>query len=431
MFYDKKVAFYTLGCKLNFAETSTIARSLENIGFIKTDFDNAADLFVINTCSVTENANRECRRIIRKAKKNSPNSFVIVTGCYAQLKPNEISEIDGVDMVLGANDKFNIEKIITNLDNKSTTEIHGCEINNLNYISSYSLSDRTRSFMKIQDGCDYPCSYCTIPLARGKNRSDSIENIIKNAEDIANNGIKEIVITGVNIGTYKDPTNMKTLTDLLLELEKVKGINRYRISSIEPNLITNEIINLVKNSNKFMPHFHIPLQSGSNNILKKMRRRYQRELYAEKINKIYKEVQDVCIGADVIVGFPGETDVEFHETLNFIKSLPISYLHVFSYSERENTKALLLPNPVSKELKKTRSKQIRILSNKLQQKFYRKQINKNYHVLFEEEKDGMILGFTDNYIRVKVKNNSDICNTVKKVQLSNIASDGIMKANII
>ena len=431
MFYDKKVAFYTLGCKLNFAETSTIARSLENIGFIKTDFDNAADLFVINTCSVTENANRECRRIIRKAKKNSPNSFVIVTGCYAQLKPNEISEIDGVDMVLGANDKFNIEKIITNLDNKSTTEIHGCEINNLNYISSYSLSDRTRSFMKIQDGCDYPCSYCTIPLARGKNRSDSIENIIKNAEDIANNGIKEIVITGVNIGTYKDPTNMKTLTDLLLELEKVKGINRYRISSIEPNLITNEIINLVKNSNKFMPHFHIPLQSGSNNILKKMRRRYQRELYAEKINKIYKEVQDVCIGADVIVGFPGETDVEFHETLNFIKSLPISYLHVFSYSERENTKALLLPNPVSKELKKTRSKQIRILSNKLQQKFYRKQINKNYHVLFEEEKDGMILGFTDNYIRGKVKNNSDICNTVKKVQLSNIASDGIMKANII
>ena len=334
-------------------------------------------------------------------------------------------------MVLGANDKFNIEKIITNLDNNSTTEIHGCEINNLNYISSYSLSDRTRSFMKIQDGCDYSCSYCTIPLARGKNRSDSIENIIKNAEDIANNGIKEIVITGVNIGTYKDPTNMKTLTDLLLELEKVKGINRYRISSIEPNLITNEIINLVKNSNKFMPHFHIPLQSGSNNILKKMRRRYQRELYAEKINKIYKEVQDVCIGADVIVGFPGETDVEFHETLNFIKSLPISYLHVFSYSERENTKALLLPNPVPKELKKTRSKQIRILSNKLQQKFYRKQINKNYNVLFEEEKDGMILGFTDNYIRVKVKNNSDICNTVKKVQLSNISSDGIMKANII
>ena len=387
MFNDKKVAFYTLGCKLNFSETSTIARSLIDIGFTKTDFNNNADLFVINTCSVTENANRECRRIIRKAKKTSPTSFIIVTGCYAQLKPNEISEIDGVDMVLGANEKFNIKNIINNLDNNLKTAIHGCEINNLNYVSSYSLSDRTRSFMKIQDGCDYPCSYCTIPLARGKNRSDSIKNIIKNAEDIANNGIKEIVITGVNIGTYKDPTNMKSFSDLLIELDKVKGISRYRISSIEPNLITNEIIDLVKNSDKFMPHFHIPLQSGSNNILRKMRRRYQKELYAEKVNKINKEIKGVCIGADVIVGFPGETETEFRETLDFIKNLPISYLHVFSYSERENTKALTLPNPISKELKKKRSKQIRILSNKLQENFYRQQINKSQNVLFEEQKE--------------------------------------------
>ena len=431
MFNDKKVAFYTLGCKLNFAETSTIARSLIDIGFTKTDFNNNADLFVINTCSVTENANRECRRIIRKAKKTSPTSFIIVTGCYAQLKPNEISEIDGVDMVLGANEKFNIKNIINNLDNNLKTAIHGCEINNLNYVSSYSLSDRTRSFMKIQDGCDYPCSYCTIPLARGKNRSDSIKNIIKNAEDIANNGIKEIVITGVNIGTYKDPTNMKSFSDLLIELDKVKGISRYRISSIEPNLITNEIIDLVKNSDKFMPHFHIPLQSGSNNILRKMRRRYQKELYAEKVNKINKEIKGVCIGADVIVGFPGETETEFRETLDFIKNLPISYLHVFSYSERENTKALTLPNPISKELKKKRSKQIRILSNKLQENFYRQQINKSQNVLFEEQKDGKLLGFTDNYIRVKVNNKSNLCNTVKKVQLSNIEPDGIMKANII
>jgi len=343
MLNNKRVAFYTLGCKLNFAETSTIGRQLNEIGFIKTDFSNKADLYIINTCSVTENANRECRRIIRKAKKKSPNSFVIVTGCYAQLKPKEISNIEGVNIVLGANEKFNIPKLINSLkENDSYEKIHGCEIENLNFISSFSLFDRTRSFLKVQDGCDYPCSYCTIPLARGKSRSDKIKNIVNNAKEIVNNGNKEIVLTGVNIGDFKDYSTNKNFSDLILELDKINGIERYRISSIEPNLITNEIISLVKKSNKFMPHFHIPLQSGSDYILGKMRRRYQTKLYSDLIKKISKEIKNVCIGADVIVGFPGESEKEFIKTFNFIKSLPISYLHVFSYSERENTDAIKL-----------------------------------------------------------------------------------------
>ena len=286
MFKDKKAAFYTLGCKLNFSETSTIGRQLTDIGFIKTDFDSPADLYVINTCSVTENANRECRRIIRKAKKNSPNSFVVVTGCFAQLKPKEITAIEGVDMVLGANEKFNLPKLLTDLNKPKKAEIHGCEIDNLDYFTSYSLNDRTRSFLKIQDGCDYPCTYCTIPLARGKSRCDSIENIIKSAEDIASKGIQEIVITGVNIGEFKDKNNSKGFGSLMKELETVRGINRYRISSIEPNLITDEVIDLVKKSDKFMPHFHIPLQSGSDIILGKMKRRYQTKLYSNKLEKI-------------------------------------------------------------------------------------------------------------------------------------------------
>ena len=282
MFINKKVAFYTLGCKLNFSETSTIGRQLKDIGFSKIDFTKKADLYVINTCSVTENANRECKRIIRKAKKNSPNSFVVVTGCFAQLKPNEISAIEGVDMVLGANDKFNLPKLLTQLENNQNTKIHGCEINNLNYFSSYSLNDRTRSFMKIQDGCNYPCTYCTIPLARGKSRSDSIENIVKNAKSIAKKGIKEIVITGVNIGDFQDKNNKRNFAELIKELDTVEEIERYRISSIEPNLITDEIIDFVKDSKKFMPHFHIPMQSGSDLILGKMKRRYRTNLYQEK-----------------------------------------------------------------------------------------------------------------------------------------------------
>ena len=430
MYQNKRAAFYTLGCKLNFSETSTISRQLKSKGFIITDFDRVADLYVINTCSVTENANKNCRRIIRKAKEKSPNALIIVTGCYAQLKPKEITKIEGVDMVLGANDKFNIPNLINNLNKKNKAEIHGCEIENLEYNSAYSLNDRTRSFLKIQDGCNYTCSYCTIPFARGKNRSDSIENIVANAKKIVNQGIKEIVITGVNIGTYDNKN--KTFTNLIKELDKVKGVERYRISSIEPNLITDEMIDVVKNSKKFMPHFHIPLQSGSDLILGKMRRRYKTKLYLEKINNISKKIENVCIGADVIVGFPGETDEEFNKTLDFIRKLNLSYLHVFSYSERENTQAINLEGKVSKQVKSLRSKQLRILSEKLQRKFYEKNLNGNFKVLFENHnKDGMMFGFTENYIKVKTKYNHEICQTIKSVSLFNIENDGLMTAKFI
>ena len=428
MFVGKKVAFYTLGCKLNFSETSTISRQLTDLGFSKSEFNNGADLFVINTCSVTENANKECRRIIRKAKKISPQSNVIITGCYAQLKPESISNIEGVDMVIGANEKFNIPKLLKNFSNK-TTEIHGCSINNLNYFSSFSLQDRTRSFLKVQDGCDYPCTYCTIPLARGKSRSDNIQNIVKNAEEIAKNGIKEIVLTGVNIGDFKE--NNHRFIDLIRELEKVQGIERYRISSIEPNLITDEIIEFVKRSNKFMPHFHIPLQSGSDNILRLMKRRYNTGLYFEKIKKIKQEIPNVCLGADVIVGFPGEDDNEFNKTLNFIKDLDISYLHVFSYSERENTKAILMDNKVPKNKISERSKMLRILSNKLQRKFYLNYQETEQSVLFEQDnKDGFMHGFTKNYIKVKVPFDKSFVKTNSKVLLNKMDDTLIMNAKI-
>ena len=428
MFVGKKVAFYTLGCKLNFSETSTISRQLTDLGFSKSEFNNGADLFVINTCSVTENANKECRRIIRKAKKISPQSNVIITGCYAQLKPESISNIEGVDMVVGANEKFNIPKLLENFSNK-TTEIHGCSINNLNYFSSFSLQDRTRSFLKVQDGCDYPCTYCTIPLARGKSRSDNIQNIVKNAKEIAKNGIKEIVLTGVNIGDFKE--NNHRFIDLIRELEKVQGIERYRISSIEPNLITDEIIEFVKRSNKFMPHFHIPLQSGSDNILRLMKRRYNTGLYFEKIKKIKQEIPNVCLGADVIVGFPGENDNEFNKTLNFIKDLDISYLHVFSYSERENTKAILMDNKVPKNKISERSKMLRILSNKLQRKFYLNYQETEQSVLFEQDnKDGFMHGFTKNYIKVKVPFDKTFVKTNSKVLLNTIDDSLIMNAKI-
>tara|TARA_B110000240_G_scaffold177974_1_gene207026 strand:+ start:867 stop:2165 length:1299 start_codon:yes stop_codon:yes gene_type:complete len=432
MFNNKKVAFYTLGCKLNFSETSTIGRQLVDIGFIKTDFDNKADLYVINTCSVTENANRECRRIIRKAKKNSPKAFIVVTGCFAQLKPKEISDIKGVDMVLGANEKFNLPKLLTDLNTVETTEVHGCEINNLDYFSSFSLNDRTRSFMKIQDGCDYPCTYCTIPLARGKSRCDSIENIINNSNEIANKGIKEIVITGVNIGEFKDKNDNRNFSDLVKELDNVKKIERYRISSIEPNLISDEVIKLVRNSKKFMPHFHIPLQSGSDLVLGKMKRRYQTKLYRTKIDKIVSEVKDVCIGADVIVGFPGETNEEFQKTLHFIKDLPLSYLHVFTYSERENTPAMNMDGVVSKLDRADRSKQLRILSNKLQRAFYEKYLDTEHTALFEQDdKQGYLFGFTNNYIKIKTPFNDNLCRTKKQVKLIAIDDDGIMKAEIV
>ena len=432
MFKGKKAAFYTLGCKLNFSETSTIARQLAEVGFSKTEFENKADLYVINTCSVTENANRECRRIIRKAKKNSPEAFIVVTGCFAQLKPKEISDIEGVDMVLGANEKFNLPKLLTDLNTVETTQVHGCEINDLDYFSSYSLTDRTRSFMKIQDGCDYPCTYCTIPLARGKSRCDSIENIISNANDIADKGIREIVITGVNIGEFKDKNDNRNFADLVNELDKVDRIERYRISSIEPNLISNEVIELVKNSKKFMPHFHIPMQSGSDVMLGKMKRRYQTKLYRTKIEKIVSEVKDVCIGADVIVGFPGETQEEFDKTLNFIKDLPLSYLHVFTYSERENTPAINMDGIVSKPDRADRSKQLRILSNKLQRAFYEKYLDTEHTALFEQEdKEGYLFGFTDNYIKIKVPFRAEKCRTKQQVKLLAIDEDGIMKAELL
>ncbi|MFQ3332388.1 MAG: threonylcarbamoyladenosine tRNA methylthiotransferase MtaB [Thalassomonas sp.] len=432
MFVNKKAAFYTLGCKLNFSETSTIGRQLVEIGFTKTEFENKADLYVINTCSVTENANRECRRIIRKAKKNSPEAFIVVTGCFAQLKPKEISDIEGVDMVLGANEKFNLPKLLTDLNNVETTEVHGCEINDLDYFSSYSLADRTRSFMKIQDGCDYPCTYCTIPLARGKSRCDSIENIIVNANDIADKGIKEIVITGVNIGEFKDKNNNRNFADLVKELDQVERIERYRISSIEPNLITDEVIELVKNSKKFMPHFHIPMQSGSDVVLGRMKRRYQTKLYRNKIEKIGSEVEDVCIGADVIVGFPGETQEEFNKTLNFIKDLPLSYLHVFTYSERENTPAIDMDGVVSKSDRADRSKQLRILSNKLQRSFYEKYLDTEHTALFEQDdRYGYLYGFTDNYIKIKIPFQAKVCRTKKQIKLLSIDEDGIMKAELL
>jgi threonylcarbamoyladenosine tRNA methylthiotransferase MtaB len=429
MLNGKKVAYYTLGCKLNFSETSTISRQLDNIGFVKTNFDNKADLYVINTCSVTENANKECRRIIRKVKKTAPESMVVITGCYAQLKPESISAIDGVDMVVGANDKFKIPNLLKSYKSK-TTEIHGCSINNLDYHSSFSLNDRTRSFLKIQDGCDYTCSYCTIPFARGKSRCDSIENIISNASKIAKNGIKEIVITGVNIGDYRYED--KKFIDVIKALEKVKGITRYRISSIEPNLITDEIIEFVKKSSKFMPHFHIPLQSGSDVILAKMRRRYNSELYRNKILKIYNEIPNVSIGVDVIVGFPEESDIEFIKSMNFIKDLPVSYLHVFSYSERENTKALLLKNPVDKHKRSERSKILRMLSSKLQRNFYLKSLGTTKNVLFEQEdKNGFLFGFTENYIKIKVPYNKTLSKTQQEVFITDYNDDLTMNVKLL
>ena len=431
MFNGKTSAFYTLGCKLNFSETSTIARQLKEIGFVKKEFNDGADLFVINTCSVTENANKECKRIIRKAKKKSPNSFVVVTGCFAQLKPESISEIDGVDMVLGANDKFNLPNLLEDLNNKIDGEIYGCNITDLNYKSSFSLEERTRSFLKIQDGCDYPCSYCTIPLARGKSRCDTVKNILTNARKIAENGIKEIVITGVNIGEFIDPKTNENFYNLIKKLEDVDGIERYRISSIEPNLITDEIIKFVKKSKKFMPHFHIPLQSGSDKILGKMKRRYNTNIYKNKVLKIVKEIPEVCIGADVIVGFPGETDEFFNSTLNFIKDLPISYLHVFTYSERENTKAIEMDGIVPKQERSERSKKLRILSDKLQRAHYKNFIGTTQTALMEREnKNGYLFGYTDNYIKIKIPFNKELVQQKLKIKLLSHDKNGNIKSEI-
>lgn len=413
----RTVAFHTLGCKLNFSETSTLSRMLEGEGFKKKEFDELADVYVINTCSVTENADKECRHLVRRIQRKAPESFVIITGCYAQLKPKEISEIPGVDLVLGAAEKFNLVHHINELSKGDPAKICSCDIGEISdFHSSYSIHDRTRTFLKVQDGCDYSCSFCTIPLARGKSRSDSIDHVIKNAEHLASQGVKEIVLTGVNLGdfgplqTSSEGGGLENFFELIKELENVKGIQRYRISSIEPNLLTNEIIEFVANSDKFMPHFHIPLQSGSNRLLGLMRRRYRRELYADRVHLIKTLMPHCCIGVDVIVGFPSETDADFKETFDFLHSLDISYLHVFTYSERENTQALSIKPVVPINVRHERNKTLRNLSYMKMQYFTGQHTGQIRKVLFEANGkntrlndsvgQGMMEGFTDNYIKI-------------------------------
>ncbi|SEN83103.1 threonylcarbamoyladenosine tRNA methylthiotransferase MtaB [Chitinophaga rupis] len=403
----KTVAFHTLGCKLNFSETSTLSRLLEQDGFVKTDFDGLADVYVINTCSVTDNADKECRQLVRRIQRRAPESMVVITGCYAQLKPQEIASIEGVDLVLGAAEKFNITEHLKTLTKGDSTRICSCDIEDVNsFHASYSLHDRTRTFLKVQDGCDYTCTFCTIPMARGKSRSDSVENVLEHARTLAGNGVKEIVLTGVNLGDFGKglqggKKREETFYELVQALDEVEGIERYRISSIEPNLLSNEIIEFVANSRKFMPHFHIPLQSGSNHILGLMRRRYRRELYAEKVALIKQFMPHCCIGVDVIVGFPSESNEHFQETYNFLHDLDISYLHVFTYSERANTPALDITPVVPVALRHERNKMLRNLSHKKMQYFTEQHIGETRKVLFEQhQKDGMMEGYTDNYIKV-------------------------------
>ncbi len=428
----KKVAFHTLGCKLNFAETSTIARQLETAGFQKVSFDEAADIYIINTCSVTENANKECKLHVKRAQKSNADGLVIIVGCYAQLKPEEIAEITGVDLVLGAKEKFNILSYIDDLEkNTGSGKIHSCEIEETDFfVGSYSFGDRTRAFLKVQDGCDYKCTYCTIPLARGISRSDTIEKVVHNAKEIAGKGIKEIVLTGVNIGDYGkgefgNKKHDHTFLNLIEALDEVEGLERLRISSIEPNLLKDESIALVANSKRFVPHFHIPLQSGSDDLLKKMKRRYLSGLYKNRVSKILELMPNAAIGVDVIVGFPGETEEKFLETYQFIQDLPITYLHVFTYSERENTEAAEMDEVVPVAIRKKRNKMLRILSEKKKMEFYQAQIGKEFPVLWEHEnRDGMMYGFTENYVRVQKPFDAKFCNEIENVILQNIESNG-------
>lgn len=434
----KKVAFYTLGCKLNFAETSTIARSFEEDGYIRVDFDDPADIYVINTCSVTENADKQFKQIVRKALKTNPKAFLAAVGCYAQLKPEELASVDGVDLVLGAKEKFNITQYIDDLTKNNEGVVHSCEIAETDfYVGSYSIGDRTRAFLKVQDGCDYKCTYCTIPMARGISRSDTIENILSNAKKISDKGIKEIVLTGVNIGDYGkgefgNKKHEHTFLELVQALDKVEGIERLRISSIEPNLIKDETIDFIAQSNSFVPHFHIPLQSGSNEILKKMKRRYLRELYVSRVAKIREVMPDACIGVDVIVGFPGETDELFLETYYFLNDLDISYLHVFTYSERDNTEAVLMDGVVPDAVRAKRSKMLRGLSAKKRNAFYETQLGKEKTVLFESDnKQGYIHGFTENYVKVKAPWDPALVNTLLKVKLTKIDVDGMVRFEFV
>ena len=434
----KKVAFYTLGCKLNFSETSTIARSFEEEGYQRVDFDEPADIYVINTCSVTENADKQFKQIVRKALKTNPKAFLAAVGCYAQLKPEELASVDGVDLVLGAKEKFNITQYIDDLTKNNEGVVHSCEISETDfYVGSYSIGDRTRAFLKVQDGCDYKCTYCTIPMARGISRSDTIENIIANAKKISDKGIKEIVLTGVNIGDYGkgefgNKKHEHTFLELVQALDKVEGIERLRISSIEPNLIKDETIDFIAQSNSFVPHFHIPLQSGSNDILKKMKRRYLCELYVSRVTKIREVMPDACIGVDVIVGFPGETDEHFLETYHFLNELDISYLHVFTYSERDNTEAVLMDGVVPDAVRAKRSKMLRGLSAKKRNAFYESQLGKEKTVLFESDnKQGYIHGFTENYVKVKAPWDPALVNTLHKVKLTKIDVDGMVRFEFV
>jgi threonylcarbamoyladenosine tRNA methylthiotransferase MtaB len=434
----KKVAFYTLGCKLNFSETSTIARNFENEGFDRVDFEEVADMYVINTCSVTENADKQFKQVVRKAMKLNDKAFVAAVGCYAQLKPEELAAVDGVDLVLGATEKFKITDYINDLSKNDFGEVHSCEIAEADfYVGSYSIGDRTRAFLKVQDGCDYKCTYCTIPLARGISRSDELKNVLKNAKEISAQNIKEIVLTGVNIGDYGkgefgNKKHEHTFLELVQELDKVEGIERLRISSIEPNLLKNETIEFVSKSRTFVPHFHIPLQSGSNEILKLMKRRYLREVYTERVNKIRKVMPHACIGVDVIVGFPGETDEHFLETYHFLNEMAISYLHVFTYSERDNTEAAQMKGIVPANVRAKRSKMLRGLSVKKRRAFYESQIGTNRTVLFESEnKEGYIHGFTENYVRVKTPWNPELSNTLREIKLTKLDEDGSVRMEFL
>ena len=431
---DKKVAFYTLGCKLNFSETSTIARDFQTEGFERVEFDQFADIYVINTCSVTDNADNLFKTIVKSALKQNENAFLIGIGCYAQLKPEELANTEGVDLVLGATEKFKVLDYIEDLSKNEIGEVHSCEIDEADfYVGSYSIGDRTRAFLKVQDGCDYKCTYCTIPLARGISRSDTLENVLSNAKEISEKGIKEIVLTGVNIGDYGkgefgNKKHEHTFLDLVQELDKVEGIHRIRISSIEPNLLKNETIKFVAQSNSFVPHFHIPLQSGSDTLLKSMKRRYQSSLYYDRVKTIKMAMPHACIGVDVIVGFPGESDELFLETYQMLSELDISYLHVFTYSERPNTEAVDMPDVVPLKVRNKRSKMLRGLSVKKRRAFYESQIGATFNVLFEgENKKGYIYGFTQNYVKVKTPWNPDLVNTLHPVKLSSIDEDGLVR----
>jgi threonylcarbamoyladenosine tRNA methylthiotransferase MtaB len=430
------VAFHTLGCKLNFSETSTIARQFKDAGWNKVDFSMPADVYVINTCSVTENADKECRSIVNRAMKLNSSGKVIVVGCYAQLKPDEIASITGVDLVLGASEKFNILKYLNEVEKLDKGEVISCEIDEVNnFVSSYSSGDRTRVFLKVQDGCDYSCTFCTIPLARGKSRSDSVENVVERAHEIVKTGVQEIVLTGVNLGDFGIDLNLGKHTsrfiDLARELEKVEGLNRIRISSIEPNLATDEVIELVSKSSNFMPHFHLPLQSGSDVLLKAMRRRYMRQLYKDRVEKIKALMPHACIGVDVIVGFPGETDELFLETYHFLNELPVSYLHVFTYSERDNTPANLMDEKVEMSVRKQRNKMLRQLSIKKQRAFYESQLNSEWPVLFETENhDGWMYGYSSNYIRVVAPYNETLINTIVNCRIARLQPEGFAEVEI-